>query len=125
MKMCSICIKTRHMFPSVKKNTLTFSKKLGKLMEWMQVDVYNAVMKATNRRERWRVPVIQRLGGLSCRMDYGWEFCPLLSHVDRASRLSTVSIWWNWGSLEPPGRLRRGEPAQNGNVAGKIPRTVR
>ncbi len=38
------------------------------------------------------------------------------------SALSSVSIWCSWGSSGPPGRLRRGEPAQVGDGAGQSPR---
>uniref|UniRef100_A0A293ML97 Uncharacterized protein n=1 Tax=Ornithodoros erraticus TaxID=265619 RepID=A0A293ML97_ORNER len=44
------------------------------------------------------------------------------TYVDRVSALSWASIWKPWGSLGLPGRLRRSEPAQGGNAAGKSSR---
>ena len=40
-------------------------------------------------------------------------------YVDRASALSSASIWWALGSLGSPGCLRRDVLVQGGNVTGK------
>ena len=84
--------------------------------------VYKPKMCPIYRWELWRAPVIQLLGGLSQRTAWGRGFCSRACHVDRVSALSSASIWWSWRSSGFPGCLRRDEPAQGGNPAGKSPR---
>ena len=72
-----------------------------------------------SRRALWRTPVIQLLGGLGWRTVCGWEPCGASTYVDRASALSSASIWTSQGSLRWPGCLRRNEPGEARKGAAK------
>ena len=86
--------------------------------------IYKVKFSPYLRWELWRAPVIQLPGGLSQRTAWGRGFCSRACHVDRVSALSSASIWWSWRSSGFPGCLRRDEPAQGGNPAGKSPRVT-
>ncbi len=60
-------------------------------------------------------------GGGNCRC---WGFRPSSAHVDRASVLSSASIWRPCRRVRSPGCLRRGAPGQGGNPAAKSPHVV-
>lgn len=53
-----------------------------------------------------------------------WDLRPSSAHVDRASALSTASIWGSHRKVRTPGRLRRSAPGQGGNPAAKSSHVV-
>ena len=57
--------------------------------------------------------------GLGCQDGLRSGFVMRLSYVDRVSTLSSALVWEVWWSLSSPGQLKRSEPAQGGNTAGK------
>ena len=72
--------------------------------------------------ESWRAPVIQLLWRPGFGMVWGRETCGAFVYVDRASALSSASIWDTKGSLGSPGGIRRGGTGQGGNPAAKTSR---
>ena len=93
----------------------------------------NATLKKGEQIINVKIDLRSRLGVVACscnpatwrsglRTVWGRGSCSPVCYVDRASALSSASIWSSRGSLGGPGCLRRDVSAQGGNTAGKSSR---
>ena len=112
---------------------LNFSLYYFSLFRIQQPETKRATIKKGEQFINVKIDWSSRLGVVACscnpatwrsglRTVWGRGSCSPVCYVDRASALSSASIWSSRGSLGGPGCLRRDVSAHGGNTAGKSSR---